>query len=134
MHQPGERKARSSRFAPSGAWRSEAACRNQVDRHFDPWDSDDRAKEPNEVASRICQQCPVRLACLTEAIANDEPYGTWGGLTRKQRQQLTRARLRSKCPICKNTLTLQDAAHMQTCAGCGMSWRTRRVSTTERAL
>jgi WhiB family redox-sensing transcriptional regulator len=30
-------------------------------------------------AKRICAECPVMAACLEQAIANEEPWGVWGG-------------------------------------------------------
>lgn len=93
-------------------------------RYFDPWDSDDKAAEPTPTAAQLCATCPVRLACLIEAIANAEPYGTWGGLTFKQRKKLTRARKRVRCPICTGTLLVLTDNHGQACLSCGITWRT----------
>lgn len=33
----------------------------------------------------VCSHCPVKALCLRYAIANDERYGIWGGLTRRER-------------------------------------------------
>jgi WhiB family redox-sensing transcriptional regulator len=30
-------------------------------------------------AKRICATCPVMALCLEQAIANEEPWGVWGG-------------------------------------------------------
>jgi WhiB family transcriptional regulator, redox-sensing transcriptional regulator len=30
-------------------------------------------------AKAFCAQCPVKDACLTEALARREPWGVWGG-------------------------------------------------------
>ncbi|ARZ71186.1 transcription factor WhiB [Streptomyces albireticuli] len=40
------------------------------------------------LAKRICGRCLVREACLARAIANDERYGVFGGLTVDERQAL----------------------------------------------
>lgn len=32
--------------------------------------------------------CPVRDECLAYALANDERFGVWGGLSEKQRKKL----------------------------------------------
>ncbi|HET8969844.1 MAG TPA: WhiB family transcriptional regulator [Candidatus Nanopelagicales bacterium] len=37
------------------------------------------AAEDVERAQRLCGQCPVRVACLTGALARREPWGVWGG-------------------------------------------------------
>jgi hypothetical protein len=34
--------------------------------------------------------CPARAECLAYTLAADEPDGIWGGLTRNERQRLTR--------------------------------------------
>jgi len=31
-------------------------------------------------AKAVCQACPVRVACLATARANQERYGVWGGV------------------------------------------------------
>jgi WhiB family transcriptional regulator, redox-sensing transcriptional regulator len=41
-------------------------------------------------AINYCRSCPVRRACLRTAVENNEPEGVWGGLTAKDRQQLSR--------------------------------------------
>ncbi|HMA46072.1 MAG TPA: WhiB family transcriptional regulator, partial [Frankiaceae bacterium] len=32
-----------------------------------------------EAAKAVCVGCPVRLACLSGALARREPWGVWGG-------------------------------------------------------
>jgi WhiB family redox-sensing transcriptional regulator len=32
-----------------------------------------------ELARAQCQPCPIRLACLSGALARGEPHGVWGG-------------------------------------------------------
>lgn len=39
-----------------------------------------------------CEQCPVMKTCRDYAISEDEPYGTWGGSTEKQREEARRIR------------------------------------------
>jgi WhiB family transcriptional regulator, redox-sensing transcriptional regulator len=46
----------------------------------------------NELAKNICAVCPVRVACLERAVANNEQYGVFGGLTPKERRALGRKR------------------------------------------
>src|SRR5687768_7998698 len=112
-------RARGFGREPSRHWRDDASCRNLADQHFDPWDSADNALQPTATAAQICGTCPVRLDCLIEAIANVEPYGTWGGLTWQQRKKLIRARTRVRCPICTGTLLAVTSVHAQACLSCG---------------
>lgn len=41
-------------------------------------------------ARAICSKCPVAKMCLEEALANNEEYGVWGGLTPPQRKEMRR--------------------------------------------
>ncbi len=128
MRQSGEGQARGSGPGPARDWRQDAACLGMVDAFYDPWDSDDRAEQPSRTAAHICGMCPVRRACLAEAIRRDEAYGTWGGLTRVQRKKLARARKRKRCPICSDTLLSRlDDDTTQVCMSCGVAWKTIRT-------
>ncbi|WP_374462010.1 WhiB family transcriptional regulator [Microtetraspora sp. AC03309] len=42
----------------------------------------------NADAKRVCRSCEVRAECLEYALANEEPYGVWGGLSEMQRRRL----------------------------------------------
>ena len=39
-------------------------------------------------AKRICQECPIRIKCLTYALEHQEPNSIWGGLTPEERKRL----------------------------------------------
>ncbi|MBB4794997.1 MULTISPECIES: WhiB family transcriptional regulator [Streptomyces] len=41
-------------------------------------------------AKRICGLCESRTECLEYALANDERFGVWGGLSEKERLRLRR--------------------------------------------
>ncbi len=41
-------------------------------------------------AKKICTGCEVRAECLTYALANDERFGIWGGLSERERRRLKR--------------------------------------------
>jgi WhiB family redox-sensing transcriptional regulator len=49
---------------------------------------DDSMSTRFRTAKNMCSYCPAIQACAAYAIANDEMYGVWGGLTPKERQQL----------------------------------------------
>lgn len=38
----------------------------------------------------ICAVCPVRVQCLTWALAHDVRHGVWGGLSQRERTSLRR--------------------------------------------
>lgn len=39
-------------------------------------------------AKRVCVGCEVRVECLEYALANDERFGIWGGLSERERRKL----------------------------------------------
>lgn len=39
-------------------------------------------------AKRVCMSCDARSACLDYALANDERFGIWGGLSERERRKL----------------------------------------------
>jgi hypothetical protein len=108
-------------------WRSRAACRGM--------DSDlfyvhKESLRPPETLLKVCESCPVRAACLLEALIHRE-QGVWGGTTEKQRQLLRRHYLRRSCPSCTGEMVpLVDDDH-QVCVACGLSWIVTKVRTSE---
>ncbi len=64
-------------------WMLDALCRQVAPDLFYPeegeWSGD---------AKRICQRCPVTVACLTYALENGETEGIWGGMTARARRPL----------------------------------------------
>ena len=43
-------------------------------------------------ARAICQDCPVRLQCLADALDSRMDFGIWGGMTERERRALLRRR------------------------------------------
>lgn len=76
-------------------WKNEAACRGVDPTWFAPAE-DALTQYPRGRA--VCMRCPVRDACLTDAMnrEGDKPAshraGLWGGLSPEQRAALARAR------------------------------------------
>ena len=44
----------------------------------------------SRAAKRVCHTCPVQTDCLSYALANDERFGIWGGMSERERRQLKR--------------------------------------------
>ncbi|GHH28593.1 hypothetical protein Srubr_39760 [Streptomyces rubradiris] len=66
-------------------WRTQALCAQTGPDFFFP--------EPGSSvreAKRICAMCELRPACLEYALAHDERFGVWGGLSEKERLALRR--------------------------------------------
>jgi WhiB family transcriptional regulator, redox-sensing transcriptional regulator len=45
-------------------------------------------------AKQVCAACPVRAACLEDALARGERHGVWGGKTTTERRNILRYRRR----------------------------------------
>jgi WhiB family transcriptional regulator, redox-sensing transcriptional regulator len=41
-------------------------------------------------AKKVCLSCDVRAECLDYALAHDERFGIWGGLSERERRRLRR--------------------------------------------
>lgn len=54
----------------------------------DRWFAGTRSPGSQELAKKVCKQCPYRRACLLTALDNDERHGVWGGLTTEERDEL----------------------------------------------
>ncbi|WP_166503527.1 WhiB family transcriptional regulator [Modestobacter italicus] len=46
--------------------------------------------ESTRTAKDVCAACPVMGRCLDQALADDERYGVWGGLSERERRALQR--------------------------------------------
>lgn len=73
---------------PRPSWMEDARCSTNP-ALADMWFS--TVPEDMAMAKRVCLGCPVRRACLDEALKFAEPYGIWGGLTARTRKPLRRA-------------------------------------------
>lgn len=104
------------------SWMLEAACRGQ-----DPliYDTDDEDKPSPAI---LCFLCPVRAECLTYALASRES-GTWGGMSRKQRDRVTKRKRKHRAcpsPTCRST-NVYNAHGVGSCMSCGVSWYIKPV-------
>ncbi len=69
-----------------GGWKEHGSCR-QIDP--DLWFAES-SRRIHARASSICEDCPVRRACLTWALVFHEQFGVWGGLSPGERRPLWR--------------------------------------------
>ena len=42
-------------------------------------------------AKKVCLACDVRAECLEYALAHDERFGIWGGLSERERRRLKKS-------------------------------------------
>ncbi|WP_156628624.1 WhiB family transcriptional regulator [Mycobacterium sp. 1274756.6] len=66
-------------------WQDQALCAQTDPEAFFP----EKGGSTRE-AKKICQRCPVRGECLEYALAHDERFGIWGGLSERERRRLKR--------------------------------------------
>src|SRR5215469_7819696 len=67
-------------------WQDRALCAQTDPEAFFP----EKGGSTRE-AKRVCRSCDVRAECLELALANDERFGIWGGLSERERRRLKRA-------------------------------------------
>ncbi len=66
-------------------WQDRALCAQTDPEAFFP----EKGGSTRE-AKRICMGCEVRDACLEYALAHDERFGIWGGLSERERRRIKR--------------------------------------------
>jgi WhiB family redox-sensing transcriptional regulator len=67
----------------------ETPCMSAPDLFFPP-DEETLGNSRVVYAKQLCGLCPLRLQCLEYAIDNNEKHGIWGGLTRYERNKISR--------------------------------------------
>jgi WhiB family redox-sensing transcriptional regulator len=88
--EPGEGPARESGLfsdlfdaTDEQDWQERALCAQTDPEAFFP----EKGGSTRE-AKRICLGCEVRSECLEYALAHDERFGIWGGLSERERRKL----------------------------------------------
>ncbi len=66
-------------------WQERALCAQTDPEAFFP----EKGGSTRE-AKKICTGCDVRSECLEYALAHDERFGIWGGLSERERRRLKR--------------------------------------------
>ena len=74
-----------SELSEEDQWQERALCAQTDPEAFFP----EKGGSTRE-AKRICQGCEVKDMCLEYALANDERFGIWGGLSERERRRLKR--------------------------------------------
>jgi WhiB family transcriptional regulator, redox-sensing transcriptional regulator len=65
------------------SWQERALCAQTDPESFFP----EKGGSTRE-AKRVCTGCEVRGECLDYALAHDERFGIWGGLSERERRRL----------------------------------------------
>jgi WhiB family redox-sensing transcriptional regulator len=79
------------RLAPASAeawdWRLKARCRSEDPNLFFHPDGErgSARKHRQQLANRVCADCPVIRHCRDHSIWYQEAFGTWGGLSEDER-------------------------------------------------
>lgn len=100
---------------PPYGWREDAACVDVDPEVF----YDELNVSP---AKAICRTCPVKDACLIEALARGERFGVWGGVDQDERRRLARA-------TCGTPERYQVGRCR--CAACARAYAAKRAMTRE---
>ena len=69
------------------SWQESALCAQTDPEAFFP----EKGGSTRE-AKKVCQTCDVKQVCLEYALAHDERFGIWGGLSERERRRLRRQR------------------------------------------
>lgn len=82
---PGMRKPMAVEELDLATWQDRALCSQTDPEAFFP----EKGGSTRE-AKRVCLGCDVRVECLEYALANDERFGIWGGLSERERRRVKR--------------------------------------------
>src|ERR1700734_2718220 len=74
-------------------WQDRALCAQTDPEAFFP----EKGGSTRE-AKKVCLGCEVRHACLDYALAHDERFGIWGGVSERERRRLKRGVILSAKP------------------------------------
>jgi WhiB family redox-sensing transcriptional regulator len=69
-------------------WQADALCAQTDPEAFFP----EKGGSTRD-AKKVCGACTVRAQCLEYALANDERFGIWGGLSERERRRLRKRAL-----------------------------------------
>lgn len=91
-------------------WRDRALCAQIEPAIFFP----EKGESVRE-AKRVCSTCPVRAECLDYALARDERFGIFGGLSANERRRLGRQRQVEAMSRAAAALLAEDKKRCRAC-------------------
>jgi len=87
------------------AWQKDSLCQKELKfvpetKEHIPYTCDDfyppTGKAITEAVKEMCNRCPVQNECLEFALAFPEHYGSWGGVSKEQREVIKQQREKGK--------------------------------------
>ena len=69
------------------AWHDRALCAEVDPEIFFPADGGSGCHDI-KAAKNVCRACPVSAECLSYALAADEEFGVWGGMSERERRRM----------------------------------------------
>jgi len=71
-------------------WQHRGRCRTEDPETFFSPEAErgPRRRDRESAAKALCERCPVIRECRDHALAVQEPYGVWGGLTIHERAEI----------------------------------------------
>jgi WhiB family redox-sensing transcriptional regulator len=85
LHAPAPQEEVAEEVIAELQWQERALCAQTDPEAFFP----EKGGSTRE-AKRVCMSCEVRVECLDYALANDERFGIWGGLSERERRRVKR--------------------------------------------
>lgn len=81
-------------------WQRSAACRGMdLEGFFHPFaERGPEWRRREQRAKQACDGCPVRTECLEHSLRIEEPYGVWGGVGERERNELIRRQRAARRP------------------------------------
>jgi WhiB family redox-sensing transcriptional regulator len=78
-------------------WQLRGACRGVDSAYFfNPEGERGPARRRRDASAKVvCAGCPVMMQCRRHALSVREPYGIWGGLSRRERDGI----LKNSCEL-----------------------------------
>jgi len=115
-------------------WQNRGACRNEHPDIFfvQPYESADEART-------VCARCPVKQECGDYAIATNQRYGVWGGMTRRERVKVANTGqdprnilMMRHCLVCSTSFMPKHRLQFYCCGTCRVRANEAKRTTTHK--